>query len=295
MLAIVVAHLVAGVFVHTYWLYTGDTSFFRYYFGYQGSLVLIGFSALEVVFAYLAYREFCAGQPLGASWLCILIAGACHFCGSILVHLLSTPSAINPLVYLLPAWNEDFANLMLHSGRAVGGPVQMAFLLWGLFLSLRFYRRMGMLAKLQPMDKLLACATLGYAALVIGGIIIGVRSQPGPVQYSQILTWPNDYLLSILLLEAIFLRRSALEMGWGYTSKVWGAFTVAIFLTSLCSLLNWLTAYGVLDWRGTAFVWYLWYPASAAFAIAPAYQWEATHTAQVRLMADTESLQLTTA
>jgi hypothetical protein len=84
-------------------------------------------------------------------------------------------------------------------------------------------------------------------------------------------------------------------MGWGYVSKVWGAFAAGIFLTSLCSLLNWLTAYGLVDWKQTAFVWYLWYPASAAFALAPAYQWEALRTAEARLADRGEEAELTAA
>ena len=47
--------------------------------------------------------------------------------------------------------------------------------------------------------------------------------------------------------------------------------------------MNWLTAYGIFTWTQTAFVWYLWYPALAAFALAPVYQWEAMRTAQLRL------------
>jgi hypothetical protein len=283
------------MFVHVDWLRSGDTSLLRYYFDYQGSLVLIGFGALEVVLGVLAYRQFSPGQPLHAAWLFIVIAGACHFTGSLLTHLLSINSAINPLAYLLPTWDASLADLMQRTGKIVGGPVRISFLLGGLFASLRFYRRMGMLAKLKPTDILLVCLAMGYAVLVIGGIVLGVRDQSGPIPYSQALTWPTDYLLGVLLLEAIFLRRSALEMGWGYASKVWAAFAVAVFITSLCSFLNWLTAYGVLDWRQTSFVWYLWYPASAAFAMAPAYQWEATRTARIRLSAPAEDLQWTAA
>ncbi len=295
LLAIVTAQLLAGIFVHIGWLRSGDASLLRYYFEYPGSLFLVGFSALEVIFGFLAYRQFSPGQPLRSAWFFILIAAVCHFAGSLLRHLLSINSAINPLAYLLPAWDAHLADLMQRSGKVVGGPVQMVFLLWGLFLTLRFYRQVGMLAKLKRVDILLVCVAMGYAALVIGGIVIGLRDQSGPIQYSQALTWPNDYLLSLLLLEAIFLRRSALEMGRGYASKVWSAFAVAIFITSLCSFLNWLTAYGVLGWKETAVVWYLWYPASAAFAIAPVYQWEARLTARIRLLAKTEDLALKTA
>jgi hypothetical protein len=56
--------------------------------------------------------------------------------------------------------------------------------------------------------------------------------------------------------------------------------------------MNWITAYGVVNWTYTSFVWYLWYPASAAFALAPALQWEATRTAHLRLSKRVEELEL---
>lgn len=127
-------------------------------------------------------------------------------------------------------------------------------------------------------------------SLVVSGSVHTIRSHPVSINPQQALTWPGDYLLSILLLEAITLRRSVANMGWGYVSKVWGAVVTGILITSFCSVMNWVTAYGFLSWNHTAFVWYLWYPASAAFALAPAFQLEATRTAQLRLAKEVEGL-----
>lgn len=283
-LGITTAHLLAGICTHTVWLVTGDQSWLRYYFDYQGALILVSFSALEVFLAASAYRQFSPDQPLRSAWWFITAAAVCHFTGAILKHLLAVNSSMNPLHYLAQGWDPHLSDLLGRCGSIIGGPFQMALLTWGLFLSLRLYRKFGMLAKLKAVDMVLIGATMAYAVAVICGVFVGVQNRTAAVTYSHALNWPNDYLLSLLLLEAVFLRRSAVEMGWGYVTKVWGAFAVAIFLTSLCSLLNWLTAYGVLSWQQTAFTWYLWYPASAAFALAPAFQWEALRTAQTRLV-----------
>ena len=285
-LGIVTAHLFVGICTHTVWLLTGNPSVLRYYFDYQGALILVVFSALEVVLSFSAYRQFSSDQPLRLAWLFIMLAASCHFTGAILKHVLAVNSLMNPLHYLTQGWHTQLPDVLRRWGGVIGGPAQMALLTCGLFLSLRFYRKAGMLAKPKAVDMVLIGATMAYALIVIRGIVSGVWNSTSPFTYSRALTWPNDFLLSVLLLEAIFLRRSALEMGWGYVSKVWGAFAAAIFLTSLCSLLDWLTVYGLIDWKQAAFSWYLWYPASAAFALAPAYQWEAQRTAQARL-ADT--------
>ena len=177
------------------------------------------------------------------------------------------------------AGRENYGN----GGAVIGGPVQMAFLGCGLFVSLRLYKMFGMGGKLKALDWVLIGSAISYASMVVYGIIGAERLNTSPFTFTRTLTWPNDLLLSILLFEAIFLRRSAMDMGWGYVAKVWGAFAVAIFLTSLGSVLNWLTAYGYCQWMQTAFSWYLWYPVAAAFALGPAYQWEALKTAQVRM------------
>ena len=282
-LGVVIAHLLVGIYTHTTWLVTGSESVLRYYFDYLGASILVIFGAAEVVLSASACRQFSPDQPLRRAWFFITLAAGCHFTGAVLKHWLAVNSAMNPLHYVIQGPGSNVLEFLGSCGTVIGGPVHMVLLTFGLFLSLRLYRQFGMLAALKPVDKFLIGATMAYAMIVIRGIVAGVWNNPAMITYGRALTWPNDYLLSVLLLEAIFLRRSAVEMGWGYVSKVWGAFAAGIFLTSLCSLLNWLVAYGVMDWKQAAFSWYLWYPASAAFALAPAYQWEALRTARARL------------
>jgi len=288
---VTLVHLAIGMFVHARYMTAGDTHLLRLYFDYEGALVFLFLSALQAYFATVAYREFSSHQPLGTAWLYIAVASVCNFAGTVLTKLFAVDSALNPINYISGS-TESLRSLLGNVGTVVSGPVQMILLGTGLYLAIRVYRQLAMTKKLKPLDLGMIAAAMLYTIIVIVGIVRTVRAHPEGVAADHALTWPGDYLLSLLLLEAIVLRRAAVEMGWGFVSKVWTAFVAGIFITSFCSLMNWLTAYGILNWTHTSFVWYLWYPASAAFALAPAYQWEATRTAQLRLAKRVDELEL---
>ncbi len=290
LLIVLTIHLTVGVCVHALWMTTSNDQLLRLYFDYEGVLVFLLFGAVQAWFAILVFRDFSPHQPLGQAWLYIMLASFCYFAGTVFKHLLAVDSGINPLSYTALGSNDQIRLLLGNIGTVLGGPIQMVLLGTGLYIAIRVYRQLGMLARLKTLDIALIGASLLYSVIVLCGVIIAFRSHPGGVTIERALTWPGDYLMSLLLLEAIFLRRAAVEMGWGYVGKVWGAFVTGIFLTSFCSVMNWLTIYGVFTWKQTAFVWYLWYPASAAFALAPALQWEAIRTARSRLAKPVEEL-----
>jgi hypothetical protein len=291
-MVIVIAHLIVGACVHAYWSATSNEQVLRHYFDYEGVLVFLLFGALQAAFAIMVFRNFSSHQPLGLAWQYIMLASVCNFIGTIFRHLLATNSAINPAMYAEFGASNETRQLFGNIGTVLGGPIQMILLGAGLYMAIRAYRQFGMLTRLKALDIVLIGASLVYSIIVIFGVIVAVKNNPGAVTIERGLTWPGDYLMSLLLLEAVFLRRAASEMGWGYVSKIWGALVTGIFLISFCSLMNWLTAYGVFTWTQTAFVWYLWYPASAAFALAPVYQWEAMRTAQMRLAKPVDELGL---
>ena len=54
-----------------------------------------------------------------------------------------------------------------------------------------------------------------------------------------------------------------------------GAFTAAIFLTSVGDIGLWASARGFIPFGMQAAFWYVWYPATACFAAAPACQLQA--------------------
>jgi hypothetical protein len=291
-LVIVIAHLIVGVCVHAYWSATSNEQVLRGYFDYEGIVVFLLFGVLQAYFAIRVFGNFSSHQPLGLAWQYIMLASVCNFIGIVFKHLLAANTAINPAMYTAFGASNQTRQLFGNIGTVLGGPIQMILLGTGLYMAIRAYRQFGMLTRLKALDVVLIGASLLYAIIVIGGVVVAVRSHPDAVTIERGLTWPGDYLISLLLLEAVFLRRAASEMGWGYVSKIWGALVTGIFLTSFCSLMNWLTAYGVFTWTQTAFVWYLWYPASAAFALAPVYQWEAMRTARMRLAKPVDELGL---
>ena len=280
--AVLIVHMAIGVAVHVYWLSTFSDRVLRTYFDNEGVLVLLLFSTLQLICTISVYREFSDDHPLGVAWFYLLLASMSLFVGTVLRHILGGSIAMNPLMHS-SLGSEQFRGLLGSIGTVIGGPIYMILLGVGLYAALRVYKQLGMAAKLKTVDMVLIGATMIYALIVMIGVVQAVRNDPGGITVQHALTFPGDYLVAVLLLEAVFLRRSAAEMGGGYIGKAWGAFVAAIFLMAFCDLMNWLTAYGVLTWIQTSFVWYLWYPVSAAFALAPAYQWEAVRTAQTRL------------
>ena len=93
---------------------------------------------------------------------------------------------------------------------------------------------------------------------------------PPPYDFHKMLGWASDPRLSILLFEAILIRRSAIETGWGLLAKSWGSFAAGIFLTSLGDMGLWASANSYLPWPYSSVTWYVWFLASAAFALGPA-------------------------
>jgi TRAP-type mannitol/chloroaromatic compound transport system permease small subunit len=86
------------------------------------------------------------------------------------------------------------------------------------------------------------------------------------------LLWLSDPLLSLLLIEAILVRRSVIRMGQGLVAKCWGMFVLAIVVTSAGDAAIWASSHNLLSESITALSWYIWFVAAAAFASAPAYQ-----------------------
>jgi hypothetical protein len=86
------------------------------------------------------------------------------------------------------------------------------------------------------------------------------------------LLWLSDPLLSLLLIEAILVRRSVIRMGQGLVAKCWGMFVLAIVITSVGDAAIWASNHNLLSVSMTALSWYIWFIAAAAFTSAPAYQ-----------------------
>jgi hypothetical protein len=96
-------------------------------------------------------------------------------------------------------------------------------------------------------------------------------SYPRPTVAKAIL-WSSDPLLSLLLVQAVLIRRSVISVGLGLVSQCWGMYVVAVVTMLAGDASIWATGQGLLSEPLIALSWYIWFFSAAAFASAPAYQ-----------------------
>jgi hypothetical protein len=276
-------HLSVGLVTHTLWLLRGNGALFRYYFAYQDPLFLLACNITELSLSYAAWRQFAPGQSLRRAWLLIMVSALCHVVGMILSHVLPADSYINPLYVLHLPWLRAAQTHLAPAGMFIGGPLHMVVLGGGLFIAFRLCRRFETHGKIKLVDWVILGLVAAYALLVAYVIVWlrwGARPAPG---FTEVMDWANDPLLCALLFFAFFLRRSLVQMGWGFVTKCWGAYVVAILGTSVASMGTWLAAFGILPYPHRAILWYVWPIIYAAYALGPTYQVEAARVALARL------------
>ncbi|HYK89449.1 MAG TPA: hypothetical protein VE398_11810 [Acidobacteriota bacterium] len=272
-------HMAAAACTFVIWRVTGNNAWIDLFFKYPGCVFFMACATAELGLAWYAFRQFSQGEPLRAAWLLITIASFYRLTGLAFSHVLGIDSKLNPLYLAFGTLDASLAAACRSFGLMVCGPMNMAVLAAGLFLILRTLRRLGLVARLRPIDLLLVTIVAGFTIRQLYEIIEWLRNTSAPPHIDKVLGWAADPLLSALLFEAILIRRSALETGWGLLSKSWGAFAAGIFLTSLVDMGLWATAQNYLPWPYSSLTWYVWFLASAAFALGPAYQVEACRRA----------------
>ena len=246
----------------------------RAYFYYPGALFFIGCSLLEGWLAYLCWQRFRPGDLLRPAWFLIALSALLSIVGGLVSHILGQASHLNPLFYL-PADRSDAAIRTALDIGHIFSPVYMALLAAGLYHVVRACRRNGILGRLHAFDMLLLGIVFVFTAYSVSTIVMTARSAEQAPTLGTIIGWASDPLLCILLLEAILIRRSTANMGWGLISRCWLSFTVAIFLTSVGDIGLWASAYHYLPYSLEVSSWYIWFVASAAYAVGPAYQLQA--------------------
>ena len=123
--------------------------------------------------------------------------------------------------------------------------------------------------RLRARDKALLVLVVAFSVSQLFIILPLLGSHPS---LGTMLLWFSDPLLSLLLIEAILVRRSVIRMGQGLVAKCWGMFVLAIVVTSAGDAAIWASSHNLLSESITALSWYIWFVAAAAFASAPAYQ-----------------------
>jgi hypothetical protein len=251
------AAALAGGVVSVVWLATGQAEGLPLFIRYPGTLTVIALNLAGLGLSVAAQRQFSRGEPLRLVWSALALAAACNL----------TSGAFSQVAG--ESWRR--ARLIL------GGPLQTVLLVLGLALALRIYRRSGIRSRPRIPDWLLMGVVAGFGGWEIYESLL--QAPGSPVSFQQAVSLVNDPLLSLLLIEAILIRRSALKMGRGLIARCWGAFTAGIFLTFVGDIAVWISGHSPLPVPLTATTWYLWFLASAAYALAPACQVEACRRA----------------
>ena len=276
-------HVSVGLGLSVIWLITKDESWIRYYFDYQTPVFFISFAGLEVYFSLVAIFQFSAGETMRKAWCFIALAALLRLIGLTIAYLLSIKSFLNPAFVLADSWNNSRAMGLHQMGLAISGPIHMAVLACGLYVVLKISRRFKMLAQLKRIDYFLIAIVGLFTLWHVYEIVTGLPISKSPITVETFLQWITDPLLSILLLEAILIRRCVLNLGWDYIAKCWGAFTTAIFITSLGNISIWASTNQYLPWPASLITWYIWFLASAAYVLGPAYQVEASYRTKASL------------
>jgi len=266
-----------GLVVFAVWRVTGNDAWIEGFFQVPGALLLVWLAAVGLLFNVRVCRRFFPGEPMRGAWQLVALSAASGLAGSILIQIFGTKSRLNPLSYF-PAGAEQ-APALRSVGLVLDGPCRFALLAVALFLVLRLYSQSGFLGRYTALDWV---ALTGFGLYVVREAtqVVAASRQGKEFSLSEVLNFPADPLLWVLLAEALRLLRSVRRMGGGWISYCYGAFSVGIFLILVGDVAIWATGWGYLPWPWSAIGWYVWVPAAAAFALAPAYQWEAMRHAE---------------
>ena len=261
-------HLTLGMIAYGHFLVTGQYTLLGWYFGGLGTLFFVVMTAGEFCLAIICRSWFDSDEPMRLAWGMIACAALARLVGTLLRAISDVHLPWGEWHRLLQPSGGLFVSLS-QLGLVVGGPVSMAFLAVGLGRVLGIQRRFHLISSLTRGDKTLLFLVVAFS---ISQLAINLPLLGNHPSLGTMLLWLSDPFLSLLLIEAILVRRSVIRMGQGLVAKCWGMFVLAILITSAGDASIWAANHSLLSERVTALTWYIWFFAAAAFASAPAYQ-----------------------
>ena len=267
-LIVAAVNTLAGLACWFCWKATGEAAWVNIFFAYPNAILTMVLGAVELLCSFYAWRAFAAGDVLRNTWLFLFLASATHVSGRL----------ISQFLFRIPG--HELGQALYEAGVFLGGPAQMFLMLFGLFSVARFFRRSGIIRRPTAFDYVLivlAAANALHTVYEIREYIAGNQALP----WAQVLKWPTDPLVIVLLMIAIPIHRSVASMGRGFIASCWGAYVGAIMFVSLGDVSLWLMR--TTNWNITTLGWYTWFLADAAFALGPAYQVAAIHRARFRM------------
>ena len=271
---ITAAYLAVGILALGAWQVTGNPFWAIEFFQVPAAVLMVCLALTEFWLAGLVIRHFSSDDLLRPGWTLIAASAGFQLMGMVCSQILGVQSRINPLV--LAPHAGSLIPLMRNVGLLAGGTFRYAFLAGGLHFALRAYRQSGFKARMLWIDWFVCAAFTVFLLRNVLDVVVAIRAGKTPDAW-ETLGWPVDPLLWVLLLQALLLFRSASRMQNGRIGLCWKAYSAGIFLTALGDVGLWAVNYGYLPWPWSSVTWYLWLPASAAFARAPAFQLEVLH------------------
>jgi hypothetical protein len=272
------AYLCLGAFALYVWCHAMAASSMQATRGDAESLSVIGMAAAQAWLCVLALRAFEAGAPMRRAWLFITLSAVTHVAAGVLSQVPAAASLLNPLV--TPGRAEQIRRTAL----LLDGPMQMALLAAGLLVALRVLWRLGFWVRPKA---------TGWA--VTGVLVLFTLTRSGQMAAGQFTTdtaisLVRSLLLSVLAVEALFLWLSAARMGKGPIAKCWRAFAIGIFVIGFGEAALWAIGSYFPGWLVAALEWYVWFPAVAVFALAPAHTVAAVRRATGRVATSSSGL-----
>jgi hypothetical protein len=236
-------------------------------FRYPGGLLLICLAGAELRLAIAARERFGPGDLLRPAWTLVAAAGAAHLCGELMTQVFAEGCITHPALAALPG-----AEAVRRAGLTVGGPLRCAILAIGLGFVVRAALRSGLLPRLTATDAAMVLASGVFAVLQLHE-----ATHYGDREYSvhEIAGFATDPLLTVLLAEALLTRRLLRNLGWERLARCWTAVAAGSALTTLGDIGIWASWHNFLPWPWSATQWFVWFLASAAFALGPACQLQA--------------------
>lgn len=264
-------HFAIGMVAYLHFLVTGSYRYLSLYFLTLGTLFFLLTTAAEFFLAFECRAGFDADEPMRMAWTFIALSSLARFVGAALIsldhwHVASILGSRSSALAVV------FPEGLAQGGAVAGGPLSMVFLALALSRVLKIQHRFGVLGGLTVTDLLLigliVAFTLGQIPIIVR--YLGPSYPPPPL--AKAILWLSDPLLTLLLVQAVLIRRSVIRVGLGLISQCWGMYVIAILTTLAGDASIWAVSEGLLSERLIALTWYIWFFAPAAYASAPAYQ-----------------------
>lgn len=261
-------HLAVGACAFTQYLLTRQYTAVTFYFALEGVPFFMLMTGVECSLAFRCALLFERDEPMRLAWLMIAMASLARFAGT-------TLRSMATLHFFVPGfgWLDAHPIGPFHGldqiGLIVGSPLSMVLLAIGLGRVLGIQHRLRVIGSLTRGDQALLAIIGAFTISQIGVILPLFWQHPA---LGTMLMWPSDPLLSLLLIQAVLIRRTVVRMGGGLVAQCWSMYVVGIVLTSVGDAGIWAISHSYLPDPLVVLSWYLWFVPAAAFASAPALQ-----------------------